>query len=257
MYPIVFQIGDFTIRSYGLMVALGFMAGIWIASREAKRVGEESERIVDMAFYMVLAAIIGSRVLHVMVEWRYFFANPVEILKIWKGGLVFYGGFIGAVIAGVLYIRKYAMPFRKTADIFALGIPLGHALGRIGCFAAGCCFGKATDLPWGVEFSHPESLAPLNVHLHPTQLYSSANNLVIFGILMFFRKRRKFEGQLALTYLLLYSLTRGIIEFFRGDDRGTLITSHISTAQGIGIVLAVAAVAGMIWLSRKELTKRT
>ncbi len=252
MYPIVFQIGDFTVRTYGLMLAIGFSVGIWVAVREARRVGESGEKIMDMAFYMILAAIVGSRVLHVIVEWRYFMENPAETVKIWKGGLVFYGGLIGAVIAGTWYIKRHSMPFWKTADIFALAVPIGHAFGRIGCFAAGCCFGRATDLPWGVEFTDPQSLAPLGVHLHPTQLYSSLNNLVIFTILMSFRKRKSFDGQIALTYVLLYSVTRGIIEFWRGDDRGTLLFGYLSTAQGIGIVLAAAAAAGLVALSRKN-----
>lgn len=251
MQPIIFQIGDFAIRGYGLMAALGFMAGIWIASREAERLGENKERTMDMAFYMVLAAIIGSRVLHVLVEWKYFSQHPGEIIKIWEGGLVFYGGLIGAVIVGSWYIWKHSMPFWKTADIFAVGIPLGHAFGRMGCFLAGCCYGYATDLPWAVEFSNPDSLAPLHEHLHPTQLYSSLNNLTIFSILFLMRKGKKFDGQLALTYVFLYSITRGIIELFRGDDRGTVYAGYISTAQGIGIVLAISAIFAMVYLNKK------
>ncbi len=252
MYPIIVEIGDFAIRGYGLMVATGFLAGIWIASKEAKRLGENSERIADMAFYMVVAAILGSRVLHVMIEWRYFSENPFEIIKLWEGGLVFYGGFLGALLAGTLYIWKHKLPFWRTADIFAVGIPLGHAFGRMGCFLAGCCFGLATDLPWAVEFTNPQSLAPLYEHLHPTQLYSSLSNLSIFAIIFFMRKKKRFEGQLALTYVVLYSITRSIIEFFRGDDRGTLYAGNVSTSQTIALFLAAAAVFAMVHLWKKR-----
>lgn len=252
MYPILFRIGDFTLRSYGLMVALGFLAAIWMVSREAERVGENKEKIVDLAFYMVLAAVVGARLLYVLLEWQYFSTNPLDAFKIWKGGLVFYGGFLGALAAGALYVRKESMPFWKTADIFALVIPLGHAVGRIGCLLAGCCYGAATNLPWAVEYTHPESLAPLHVHLHPTQVYSSVNNLAIFGILLLLRKRKHFEGQLALTYVFLYSITRGIIEIWRGDDRGILFYGVISPAQLIGVVLAFASIAGMVFLYRRS-----
>lgn len=255
MYPIIVEIGDFALRGYGLMVAIGFMAGIWLASKEAARVGAEKEKIIDMAFYMALAAIIGSRVLHVIVEWDYFSDNPAEIIKIWRGGLVFYGGLIGAVLAGGIYIKRHAMPFWKTADIYALAIPLGHAFGRLGCFAAGCCHGKVTDVPWSVRFTSPESLAPLDVHLHPTQMYSAINNLALFALLMFLRTRKKFEGQLALTYLFTYSITRGIIEFWRGDERGALLLGIFSTAQGIGVILALISVIVMVYLSRKTAPK--
>ena len=252
MYPTIFQYGDLAIRSYGLMVATGLLAGIWVASREAARVGENKDIIVDMAFYMVIAAIIGARLLYVLLEWDYFSVHPIEALKIWKGGLVFYGGLIGAIVAGTVYIKKKSMPFWKTADIFAIGIPLGHAFGRVGCFAAGCCYGLATKLPWAVKFTHPESLAPLHVYLHPTQLYSSLSNLSIFGLLFLMRKRKKFEGQLALTYLITYSIARGILETFRGDDRGALILGYLSPAQIIGIVIVVAAAAGMVFLGKRE-----
>ncbi|MBE9503647.1 MAG: prolipoprotein diacylglyceryl transferase [Proteobacteria bacterium] len=255
MYPIIFEIGSFSLRGYGLMVAVGFIVGIWFAAKEAERVGVEKGKVIDLAFYTVLAAIIGSRVLHVIIEWDYFSKNPVEIIKIWRGGLVFYGGLIGAILVGWLYIIKHKMPFWKTTDICVLVIPLGHAFGRLGCFAAGCCHGKITDLPWAVKFTDPESLAPLNVHIHPTQLYSSINNLAIFALLMFLRKRKKFEGQLALTYLFVYSITRGIIEFWRGDDRGVLFFGIFSAAQGIGVILALMSIVGMIYLSKRKENK--
>lgn len=252
MHPILIEFGSFSLRVYGLMAALGLMGGIWLASREAVRTGEDKERIMDIAFYMVLAAIIGARLMYVILEWDYFAARPLDALKIWQGGLVFYGGFLGAVIAGTFYVRRHKMPFWKTADCFAIGIPFGHALGRIGCFAAGCCYGLATDLPWAVKFTDPNSLAPLHVDLHPTQLYSAAANFAIFGIIFMMRKKKVFEGQLALTYIALYAITRSIMEFFRGDDRGAVFLGIISPAQITAMIMVGLAIAGMYYLSNSK-----
>jgi phosphatidylglycerol:prolipoprotein diacylglycerol transferase len=252
MHPILIEFGDFSLKVYGLMAALGLLSGIWLASREAERTGEDKERVMDIAFYMVLAAILGARLMYVILEWDYFAGRPLDAFKIWQGGLVFYGGFIGAVVAGAIYVRRHAMPFWKTADFFAIGIPFGHALGRIGCFAAGCCYGLATDLPWAVKFTDPNSLAPLHVHLHPTQLYSAAGNFAIFGIVYMMRKKKTFDGQLALTYIALYAVMRSIMEFFRGDDRGAIFFGIISPAQITAMVMVVLAIAGMFYLSRQK-----
>jgi len=252
MHPVLVEIGDFSLRVYGLMAALGLLSGIWLASREAVRTGEDKERIMDIAFYMVLAAILGARLMYVILEWDYFANRPLDAFKIWQGGLVFYGGFIGAVVAGGIYVRRHKMPFWKTADFFAVGIPFGHALGRLGCFAAGCCYGLATDLPWAVEFTDPDSMAPLHVHLHPTQLYSAAGNFAIFGILYMLRKKKSFDGQLALLYIALYAVMRSVMEFFRGDDRGAIFFGIISPAQITAMIMVALAIAGMYYLSRQK-----
>ncbi|MFA4910551.1 MAG: prolipoprotein diacylglyceryl transferase, partial [Desulfobacteria bacterium] len=170
MYPILFQIGSFKIHTYGVFIALGFLTGIILALREAKRVGEKPENILDLSFYSIIAAIVGSRLLYIIINYRYYMENPLEMAKIWSGGLVFYGGFVLALIVGIWYIRKNHLSLWKTVDVMAPSIAIGQAIGRLGCFSAGCCYGKVTTLPWAVTFSNPECLANLGVPVHPTEL---------------------------------------------------------------------------------------
>lgn len=253
MYPILFQIGSFRIHTYGVFIALGFLTGIILALREAKRVGEKPEKILDLAFYLIIAAIVGSRLLYIILNYRYYMENPLEMVKIWSGGLVFYGGFVLALVVGISYIRKNHLPLWKTVDVIAPSIAIGQAIGRLGCFSAGCCYGKVTTLPWAVTFSNPESLANLGVPLHPTQLYSSLNDLFIFLILTVVKRFKKFDGLLIWLYVLLYSITRSIIEIFRGDDRGFLFEGTLSVSQFIGIILGIVSVfmLGYLWRRNK------
>ncbi|MBU4010565.1 MAG: prolipoprotein diacylglyceryl transferase, partial [Proteobacteria bacterium] len=215
MYPILFKIGPLSIYTYGFFIALGFLAGIFFAVKEAKRVGEDPDMIMDLCFYILVSAIIGSRLFYVATNPRLFIDNPVEIFKVWNGGLVFYGGFIAAFITGIVYFKAKKIPVMKTLDILAPSVVLAHSFGRIGCFFAGCCYGKYCELPWAVTFNNAHSLAPTGISIHPTQLYLALNNLIIFLFLVFFRKRKKFDGQVFLIYVLVYGITRSIIEIFR------------------------------------------
>lgn len=251
MYPILFKLGNFTIHTYGFFVATGFLAGIFLAKHEANRVGEDSEKITDLCFYVLIAAIIGSRIFYVLTNLKYFAAEPLDVFKIWNGGLVFYGGFIAALIVLLVYLKKHGMPLWKILDIAAPSLALGHFFGRLGCFSAGCCYGKLSDLPWAVTFSNPDSLAPLGVPLHPTQLYSAANNLIVFGFLFFFKRVKKFEGQLFWIYVLLYGITRSIIEIFRGDPRGGVLFGILSVSQTIGAAMSIIAVFMLVVLGRR------
>lgn len=241
MYPVLFHFGIFTIYTYGLFVALGAISGITLARFEAERVGINPDRMMDLCFYIILSAIIGARLLYVATNFDFFIHYPIEIIKIWNGGLVFYGGFIAALVAAVVVIRVYRLPLGKTADIAGLAVPLGQFLGRFGCFSAGCCYGKACSLPWAVTFHNPASLARLGVPLHPTQLYSAASNFSIFIILFLMRKHKRFNGQIFWLYVLMYGVTRSIIEIFRGDFRGAYIFGVLSISQAIGISMAVLA----------------
>jgi phosphatidylglycerol:prolipoprotein diacylglycerol transferase len=252
MYPILFQIGDFKIHTYGVFIALGFLTGIILALREARRVGEEPENILDLAFYSIIAAIVGSRLLYIVINYRYYIENPLEMIKIWNGGLVYYGGFLFALIVGIWYIRKNRLPLWKTVDIMAPSIAIGEAIGRLGCFSAGCCYGKETTLPWAVTFSDPECLARIGIPIHPTQLYSSVNALFIFLILTVVKRFKKFDGLLIWLYVLLYSITRSIIEIFRGDDRGFIFGGTLSVSQFIGIILVITSVFMLIYLWRRN-----
>lgn len=253
MYPLLLKIGPLTLHTYGVLIALGFIIGIVLAVRLGEKEGIVKEKILDMGFYALIAAIVGSRLLFVLIKYEYFIENPIDIFKLWEGGLVFYGGLFLAVLALLFYFKKNALPTWKTLDVFAPSLAIGHAVGRIGCFSAGCCHGKPTDLPWGVTFNDPNSLAITGIPLHPTQLYESVAEVGIFIYLMLLRKHKSFDGQIALTYVLLYSIARFIIEFFRGDNRARgFIYNDFSIAQGLSVVLFLAAIIFMLLLRSKQ-----
>ena len=256
MHPILIRLGPLTIHTYGLLIALGFLIGLWIAVSQAKKEGISSDRIIDLGFYILLAAIIGSRFLFILINLDHYTRNPADIFKIWEGGLVFYGGVLFAVPTAIWYIKKQGMGIWSTADIFAPSIAIGHVFGRLGCFAAGCCYGKiAQALPWGAIFTDPDCLAPTNVLLHPTQLYESAGELVNFLILITLRRYKTFNGQLFMVYLLLYSVLRFSVEFFRGDMARGFLTGSLSVSQGISIIIFLMAIAGLFVLRRKKRQK--
>lgn len=251
MHPILFKIGNISLYTYGLFVALGFLTALGIARLEAARVGENPTQILDLGFYMLIAAIVGARLFYLAVDPDILTESPWAFFQIWEGGLVFYGGFIAALVTAIFYVRKRRVPFFRIADIFSPGLAAGHAVGRIGCFFAGCCYGKTCDLPWAVVFKNPLSLAPTGVHLHPTQLYSVAGNLLVFGALWFLRKRTRYTGQLFWLYVLFYGLLRSFLELFRGDDYRGFLFDGVSVAQGIGLVLAASA-AVVLFYRRKQ-----
>jgi phosphatidylglycerol:prolipoprotein diacylglycerol transferase len=255
MHPILFEIprinlgawtiGPIPIRMYGLMIGIGFLLGIYLASRRAKKEGLNPDRILDLGVYLLLAAIIGSRVLYVLTAWQEFTANPLDMFAIWKGGLVFYGGVLAAVPMGIWYVRKHSLPVWKTADILAPYIALGHAFGRLGCFFAGCCYGAPCSGPICITFSDPHSLAPLGVPLFPTQLMESGGEFIIFALLLVLRRYKKSDGQLFWLYIAFYAILRFTLEFFRGDlVRGVYFGGLISTSQiiAIGMLLFSAVV---------------
>jgi len=251
MHPILFKIGPLSIHTYGVMLASAFFLALTLAIRQAKREGIQTEKIIDLGLYLLIAAILGSRLLFILTELHYYTRYPLRIFKIWEGGLAFFGGLILAIPVGIYYIKKNNLPLWKVADISAPSIAIAQAVGRLGCFSAGCCYGKPTDLPWAVTFTDPESLARLNIPLHPTQLYESLGTSLIFLFLIFMRKRKSFEGQLFWFYLLLYSVLRFFIEFFRGDEiRGMPFGGPLSTSQVIAIPLAGLAIYMLFRLRR-------
>ncbi len=263
MHPILFEIpkiefgnwfiGPIPIRLYGLMIGIGFLLGIYLASRRGKKEGIDPDRILDMGVYLLLAAIIGSRLLYVLTNLQEFSANPLEAFAIWKGGLVFYGGMLAAVPVGIWYVRKHNLPVWKTADVIAPYAALGHGFGRLGCFFAGCCYGAPCSGPVCITFNDPHSLAPLGVPLFPTQLMESGGEFLIFGVLIMLRRYKKFDGQLFWFYPLFYSVLRFIIEFFRGDAvRGVYFGGLISTSQIIAI--GMFALSGVMLLRLRNAT---
>jgi phosphatidylglycerol:prolipoprotein diacylglycerol transferase len=252
MYPILFRFGSLTIYAYGFFLALGFIAGLVLAMIAARKEGVAFERVVDLFFYTVLSAILGSRTLFVLINFDVYRHNPLQIFKIWEGGLVFYGGLILAVGISIGYMRWNRLPIWKWADLFSPPIALGLFLGRIGCFFAGCCYGKETSIPWGVIFTDPNSLARLNIPLHPVQLYEAGSNLALFFFLKWREKRKAFEGQIFWLFLFLYSVTRFFIEMLRGDPRGSLFQKFLSTSQEIGIFLAITSLFMLFYLKKQQ-----
>lgn len=257
MYPVLFKIpifGGVTIYTYGAMVALGFVAAlIWI-TRESRRAGLDPSKAMDLAFYVIVSAIIGSRILHVFVsERQQFLENPLMLLKIWEGGLVFYGGLIAAIAVSVWYMRRHRIPVLPMTDVFAPAIALGHAVGRMGCFLAGCCYGRVVDHPAWYSIVFPEnagSFAPTGVPLYPTQLMESLGEFSIFAFLAVLSRRKKFDGQVIAVYLMVYAILRVVIEFFRGDVvRGFLIEPYLSTSQFISFLVFVsgALLYAVLW----------
>ncbi|NWF99278.1 MAG: prolipoprotein diacylglyceryl transferase [Nitrospirae bacterium] len=253
MHPILIKIGPVTIHTYGFMIAIGFLVALYFAIRQAKEEGLKSNIITDLSFYILVSAIIGSRLLFVLINFSYYISNPLAIFKLWEGGLVFYGGVILAVPVVLWYVKKNNLKLWQIADIFAPSVAIGHAFGRIGCFFAGCCFGKTAEtLPWGVIFTNPDCLAPLNVRLHPTQLYESAGEFINFFILLLLQKRKSYNGQVFMTYILIYSVLRFIVEIFRGDFARGFIISGISVSQGISIIMFLTSILGILILRNKK-----
>ena len=252
MHPILFKIGPITIYTYGVLIATAFFLGLALAARQARVEGEDPQKIMDLSFYILISAIVGSRLLYIVVEYKEYISNPLRIFKVWEGGLVFYGGFIMAMAVVIIYIRKHEMNLWKVGDILAPSVAIGQGVGRLGCFFAGCCYGRETEVPWPFIFKDPNTLAPMDVHLHPTQLYDSANGFIIFAILLILRKFKKFDGQLFWTYTLLYAVGRFIVEIFRGDERGFVIESFLSTSQFIAIPLFILSLAMLIRLKQQK-----
>ncbi len=244
MHPILVKIGSLSVYSYGVFVAIGFLAAISVAAGEYGRRGFDRETFYDMAFWLVLSAIAGARLFHVLVYWSYYAANPLEIYRLWNGGLVFYGGLLAALAACVVFLRRRGLAFPPAADAAALGIPLGLAFGRIGCALAGCCYGKPTAVPWGIVFADPASLAPLHVPLHPTQLYESLAGFAIFGVLAATRDRFVTPGVRFWTMLVLYGAARSFLEIFRDDPRGFL--GPFSESQVVSAALVLYAVVSIV-----------
>ncbi len=218
MHPIALQLSStFAIHWYGVMVALGFLAGLWTASRRSVRDGIPGERITDLGPWIIVGAILGARILYVVSYWREQFAGKpfYEVFMIQHGGLVYYGGLIGAILAVIWYCRRKKLSMWKTGDVLAPSIALGHVFGRIGCLLNGCCYGRVCSLPWAIHFPPGHETYPNGVH--PTEIYESLLNLCLYGALAWLYRRKKYDGQVFATYLVSYALIRSFVEIFRGD----------------------------------------
>jgi phosphatidylglycerol:prolipoprotein diacylglycerol transferase len=255
VYPELFSIGPITVYSYGVLLAVSYLLGLRLAMWRATRWGLDASRVLDLGIYIIIAALIGAKLLLLVVDFDQFRQSPAELLSLARSGGVFYGGLIVAVGVAFWYIARHGMPFWTTCDVFAPGIALGHVTGRLGCFAAGCCYGRQTTLPWGITFHNPLAAAnvgtPLGIPLHPTQLYEAGAELLILIVLLTTERRgRQFSGRTFWLYMLLYAISRYIIEFYRGDPRGEMF--GMSTSQFISVVLAPLSIAMLVWLSRQS-----
>jgi phosphatidylglycerol:prolipoprotein diacylglycerol transferase len=260
VYPQLFHIGNFALPTYGFLVSFGVVVAILLIQHLAKQQGMDPEKVWNLAIIFVFAGIVGAKLLMFIADWDLYTANPKEIftLSTLQAGGVFSGGVVLAVICGAWYMRRNHMPGLRTADVFAPGLALGHAFGRLGCFSAGCCFGKETTLPWGVVFRNPLAHevggVPLGVHVHPTQLYEMIVELLNFAILYWMLKHKKFEGQVVGAYMFIYGVARFFLEFLRGDPgRGQLFGTWMTETQGIAIAMVIAGT--ILWLRRVPLRR--
>jgi phosphatidylglycerol:prolipoprotein diacylglycerol transferase len=259
MYPELFHIGSFPINTYGVFLALAFLCAILIAVKLAARDGLPKEKIYDLSLWMLLASLVGSKLLMLFTEPEYR-DHPLQLLSLdfLRSGGVFYGGFVAAVLTGYFLMKRYNLPWWKTADACAPGIAIGNFFGRQGCFAAGCCWGKPTTLPWGVKFTelgHEITGVPTNTYVHPTQLYESFAMLGVFMFLLWLHKRKRFSGHVILAYALLYSIVRFAVEFVRDDPRGDILglttLTGLSTSQLISLIVGASALVLLIARRRR------
>jgi phosphatidylglycerol:prolipoprotein diacylglycerol transferase len=219
MHPVAFQLGPLTVHWYGVLVALGFLLGLWNAARRAPAAGLSGEAVADMGPWLIVGAVLGARLLYVLTYWREQFARAPwwEVFMVHHGGLVYYGGLAGAVLAGLVFLHRRKLPVWRTADVLAPGIALGYAVGRWGCLLNGCCYGRACDLPWAVRYPPDNPLGPPTFPVHPSQVYDSLLSFGLYGALAWLFRRRRFDGQVFGAYLIGYALTRSVVECFRGD----------------------------------------
>lgn len=260
MFPILISIFGFKIHTYGVLMAAGFIISLNLSMISAKKYQIEANKILDLGVYTLVCVIIGGKLLYLIVYLRDFIDNPGEIFSILRIGGIYYGGLILALIVDVWFLKKNKLDAWLVGDILAPYIALGHSIGRIGCFASGCCYGKPTDMPWGVTFtnqySHDMFGVPLYIPIHPTQLYESFILLTIFAILVFLSRKKSFNGQIFWSYILLYGCGRFLVENFRGDPRGSLFGGYLSTSQFISILLSLLAIGMLIYLFRKHVKKQ-
>ena len=271
MRPILFDLGFIPLRSYGLATAIGFLLIMLVSRNLAPKKSVDKNKMVDILFILVLSALIGARLLYVIINYQNFISDPLAIFKIWNGGIVFYGGLIAVIVTLTIYFKKTNLPMLRTFDILATALPLGHAAGRIGCFMAGCCYGKpaidsasniiheAHNAPWyAINFpGNVNSFAPTEVYLHATQLYAAFYNLSIFCFLFFIGQRiAKKDGDIFWWYLAIYPIFRSINEVFRGDtERRFFIEDILSLSQGISIPIVLVSLY-MIFLHQRTKTIR-
>jgi phosphatidylglycerol---prolipoprotein diacylglyceryl transferase len=255
MHPILFQIGDWPVYSYGVLLAGAYLVALQLAVVRARQRGLDGTKVMDLGIYLIIAALVGAKLMLIVVDFDYFRSQPRELLSLVRAGGVFYGGLLAALGVAIVLVRRYQLRIWTTADLFAPGIALGHVIGRLGCLLAGCCYGTPTDVPWAITFTSPLAASnvgtPLGVPLHPTQLYDAGAELAILVILLATERRgRPFEGRTFWLYMLLYGISRFIVEMFRGDDRGMML--GVSTSQFVSILVVPLAIVMLLRLRQRR-----
>jgi len=254
MHPIAFKLGPLSIHWYGVMVALAFLVSLWTAGRRGLRGGIAAEKIIDLGPWLIVGAIAGARTLYVISYWHEAFeGKPIaDVLMVWKGGLVYYGGLIGASLACILYVRLKKLPLWKVADVLAPSIALGYVFGRIGCLLNGCCYGHACSLPWAIRFPEVNALNAPAYPVHPTQVYESLLNLGLYAGLAWLYRHKKFDGQVFGVYLVGYAILRSFVEMFRGDYSQHYLGGWATPAHLVSIAILAAGLALLRLLPRPE-----
>ena len=254
MHPILFEIARFPVYTYGVLLAAAYLLGLQFALVRARTRGLDPNRVMDLGIWIIISALGGAKLLLLIVEFDTYWNNPGELVGLLRSGGVFYGGLIAAVVVALWYLRRHKMPTWTVTDVFAPGIALGHVVGRMGCLFAGCCFGRATNVPWAITFHNvyaaQNSGTPLNVPLHPTQLYEAgAELLILLGLLATEKKGRPFPGRTFWGYMLMYGISRFIIELYRGDTRG--MVGMFSTSQFLSLIIVPLSIVMLILLGRR------
>jgi phosphatidylglycerol:prolipoprotein diacylglycerol transferase len=254
MHPRLLELGPVTVYTYGVLLAAAYLLGLKLAMVRARSRGLDQTRVLDLGIYIIISALVGAKLLLLVTDFRAFVETPRELLTLARSGGVFYGGLIVAVVVALWYIRRIGLPLWTTCDVFAPGIALGHVVGRFGCFFAGCCYGRPATVPWAITFTDPYAAmnvgTPLNVPLHPTQLYEAGAEAVILLLLLATEsKGRRYPGRTFWLYMLLYAISRYVIEIYRGDPRGSI--GMFSTSQFISLLLAPLAIGMLLYLRRE------
>lgn len=246
MYPLILSIGSFSLHTYGVLVATAFVVGLYVARLGARRRKISETFLMDWAMAVLLSGILGARLFYVLINFDYFRQHPADVFKVWQGGLVFYGGFLVAASVGVWLARRRLQPLASLADISTPALAIGQSIGRLGCFFAGCCYGKPTSSWVGIQFRDPSALAPLGIALHPTQIYESLGTLAI-GLVLGWRLLNKKDpaGMLFWLYVLLYGMLRFVLEIFRGDVRGEVMAG-MYPSQWIALVAVVLSMSVLV-----------
>lgn len=257
MHPILIDLGFFQVPTYGVLLALGVILGLWRAKVRAADRGLNADRIVDLGLWLVIWALLGSKILLIIVEFPRYSSHPAELVGVLRAGGVFLGGFIAAVIAAFIMLRRYKLPLWETVDVLSPSVSLGQAVGRLGCLSAGCCWGGHCDLPWAITYHDIHAAqnvgTPLDVPLHPFPIYAAIANFLLYLLLARLYQAGLKPGRVFASYLVLYGLTRFLLEFTRGDAvRGFVLDGLLSTSQAITAIMVLIGIALHIWISRRS-----